>query len=216
MRLKNIREISIILTAFSVFLSLFPITPVFAADGKIGSVTRIENSAHLNRNGRPEILQIGASILLNDKIETGTDARLEVSFVDGTKLTMGADAKIMIDEYIYKPDQGVGRIFFNILNGSFRMITGNIAKLKNKDVAVQTQVAYVGVRGTDFFAGNALGKYGVLLFNGLITVRNDAGGRILSVPGTGVNVAGPDFLPSEVVPWGDKRVRAALHSVSFN
>lgn len=215
MRRKNIHEILLILVGFPLLLLLISISPVTAADVEIGSVIRLQNNVLLNRNGQSEALYVGASIQLNDKIETETDARLEILFVDGTKLTMGDNAKIMIDEYVFRPDQGIGRIFFNILKGSFRMITGNVAKLEKKEVAVQTPVAYVGVRGTDFFAGNALGKYGVLLFDGLITVRNDAGGRILSVPGTGVNVAGPDILPSEVIPWGEKRVRAALQSVSF-
>ncbi len=167
MQLGKKSRILFILVGFPFLFLLMSSLPALAADVAIGTATRLQSEVYLKRNGQSELLQIGTSILLNDRIETGTDARLELSFVDGTKLTMGANAKIIIDEYVFNPDQGIGRIFFNILNGSFRMITGNIAKLKKKDVAVQTQVAYVGVRemisSQEMHLGNMVFFYSMVL-----------------------------------------------------
>ncbi len=200
----------------SLTLICFLMTSFAAAeDLGVGTVTRLQNAAEIKTAGAAKKLALGALVQKNVTIETGNDTRLEITFKDGTKLMVGENARIKIDEYFYKPEKGIGKVIIDVLGGAFRMITGKIGKQSQNHVLARTQNAYIGVRGTDFFAGQALNAYGVLLIKGVITVRNDAGGRLLNTAGTGVNVSGPNSLPSEAVPWGEKRVKAALAAVSF-
>ena len=73
----------------------------------------------------------------------------------------------------------------------------------------------IGVRGTDFWAGPSRGQYGVLLLEGAISVTNPAGQRILTTPGTGVNLTSNGVPPSEVATWGTGRAAEALAAVAF-
>lgn len=200
----------------SLFVLGLSVTQSFAADLAIGTVTRLQNSIELTRAGQLLLVTSGTAIQADDVLQTGGNARLEITLIDGTKIIMGENAKATVDEYIFKLEQGVGTLLFDVLKGSFRLITGSLGNLQKKTITAKTQNAYIGIRGTDFFAGVALGKYGVLLFDGMIIVRNDAGGRILNTAGTGVNVLGPNITPSDVVPWGAGRVEDAVRSTSFN
>lgn len=186
-----------------------------AANPDVGSVTRLENDASIIRSGSEIPLEIGAAIKENDEITSGKDARVEITFTDGTNLRIGENARIGIDEYLYDPDNNVGNAIIGALQGPFRFITGKIGELKNKRIEVKSSLATIGIRGTDFWGGPSQGTYGVFLFEGTIVVFNAQGGRIVSVPGTGVDVDGADKAPTAAEAWGSARAEAALATVTF-
>jgi hypothetical protein len=214
--MENWMPEKLFLTISLVLFAVFFATPqVLAADSDIGTITRLQNSATVTREGRILELQVGAAIKENDGIKTGDDARVEVTFVDGTKLTIGANGIVVIDKFIFDPDDGVGAMLLRVLLGSFRFITGNIGRLERKQIEAQTRFGVIGVRGTDFWAGPSQNVYGVFLLDGAISVTNSAGGRVLNVPGTGVNLTSANELPGEVTIWGAARAQAALDAVAF-
>ncbi|MCF8466586.1 MAG: FecR family protein [Sneathiella sp.] len=184
-------------------------------DSEVGTVTRIQNSANVTRQGKFLELQVGAVVRENDEIQSGPDARVEITFTDGTKLTISENSVIAIDKFLFDPDADVGTILLRALQGPFRFITGNIGKLEKKQIEVQSRFGVIGVRGTDFWAGPSQNVYGVLLLKGIVTVFNREGGRILSVPGEGVNLKSANEPPGEVTVWGAARAQAALDTVAF-
>jgi ferric-dicitrate binding protein FerR (iron transport regulator) len=187
-----------------------------AADTAIGTVSRIEKNAIAIRAGDTYTLRISDLVFQKDRLETGTASRLEVTFNDGTRLIMGENTRLDLDTYVFDPELNAGSILVDVLNGAFRFVTGQLSALNDKSLMIKTRFAYIGVRGTDFFAGPALGKYGVLLLDGAVVVRNSGGERLLTEPRTGVNVISETERPSPVVPWGDGRIRAALEAVAFS
>jgi len=201
------------LTLFFLFLFVAAATDALAAG--VGSVTRQQSDVSVTRMGQTIPLAFDATIYENDDITTGTDARIEITFIDGTKLTIGENSRLVIDKFLFDPDNSVGTAILNAAKGPFRFITGKIGEMANKRVVVQNTFGTIGIRGTDFWGGPALGVYGVLLLDGTIVVRTDAGARILNVSGTGVNLTGSNVPPGEVAPWGQDRVNAALASISF-
>ena len=42
---------------------------------------------------------------MNDELSTGPKSHLEVTFSDDTKLTLGENAKVVIDRYVFNPDK---------------------------------------------------------------------------------------------------------------
>jgi hypothetical protein len=52
----------------------------------------------------------GASTQLSEPwcTEAGANARLEVTFVDNIKLTLGENARVVIDRYVDNPDRSIG------------------------------------------------------------------------------------------------------------
>ena len=153
----------------------------------LGAVTRVQNQAQIGS----ATAVVGCPVHMNDRLHTGTNARLEVTFNDSSVLTLGENANVAIDRYVYNPAKSTGELALNATRGAFRFAGGSIEKLQKKTVTVSTPVAAMAVRGTDFWAGPIDGKYGVLLLKGNVRVSNRAGAVTLSRPGWGTDIPLP-------------------------
>src|SRR6185312_15271332 len=60
------------------------------------------------KSSRPQVpsLPVGAPVHLKDELRTGANARLQVTFLNETQLTLGEHASVVIDRYVYDPDSG--------------------------------------------------------------------------------------------------------------
>ena len=112
---------------------------------------------------------------MNDRLITGPKARLEITFRDQTLLTLGENASVVIDRYVFNPREGTGEMAVNATQGAMRFITGKIGKLPDHTVNVVTPNAALAVRGTDFWVGPIEGKYGVLLMKGTVVPSGQPG-----------------------------------------
>ncbi|MDF2365810.1 FecR family protein [Sneathiella sp.] len=186
-----------------------------AANPDVGTVTRLQSDAKIIREGQTIPMEVGSVIRESDEINSENMARIEITFTDGTTLLIGENARIEIDEYLYDPGNNIGTAIISALQGPFRFITGKIGQLKDKRVEIKSSAGTIGVRGTDFWGGPSQGTYGVFLFEGVIVIFNAEGGRIVSTPGTGVDLDGIDKVPGEVTVWGASRAQAALATVTF-
>jgi hypothetical protein len=135
----------------------------------VGTVTRVENQARIG--GATAV--VGTPVHMDDEIRTGPKGRLEVTFRDQTLLTLGENAKVVIDRYVFNPSQGTGEMAVKATQGAMRFVTGRIGKLKDHNVTVVTPSAALAVRGTDFWVGPINGQYGVLLLKGKVMVSGD-------------------------------------------
>ena len=186
-----------------------------AAQEAIGVVSRIQGEANGTRGGAARPLGLNASVFLNETVVTGAAGRLEVAFKDNTMLTLGENAKLTLDRYVFNPAAGRGTIKFRIL-GAFRFLSGQVSKLARTDVSVTTSVATVGIRGTEFWGGPIDGQaLGVFLIDGTVRVSNAAGARILNRSGQGTNIATRGVAPGPVTLWPSDKVSRALATVTF-
>jgi hypothetical protein len=154
----------------------------------------------------------GSSVSFGDVLATEGGARLEIGFLDATTLTLGENAKLRIDRFVYAPRTTRTSVRLAAV-GAFRFVSGT--RGGDSDVAIVTPVATIGVRGTDFWAGPIDGAYGVLLLEGAVDVANGAGSATLDEPGEGVNIAGPGAAPGAVTQWPQDKVSRALSAVAF-
>src|SRR6185503_20244447 len=81
-----------------------------AAEDAIGSVSRIQGTSTAIVNGADAPLDLGSSVFLNQEVSTGDAARLELKFLDGTQLTLGEKAKMVLDTFVYNPAEGTGKL----------------------------------------------------------------------------------------------------------
>jgi hypothetical protein len=125
---------------------------------------------------------------MNDRLRTGANARMEVTFHDGTKLTLGENANVVIDRYVYNPAQSTGALALKSATGAMRFSTGKINQMRNKKVTVTTPYAALAVRGTEFWMGPIDGHYGTLLLKGKVAVRSAGGEVALDRPGWGTDI----------------------------
>jgi len=120
-------------------------------DTKVGTVTRIQSSAIAIQDAQPRILEVGSSIFINDIVSTGKDSRVEIRMIDDTVITLSARTQFVVMQYQF--DGQDGDALLRLISGTFRAVTGKIAKLENRPFRVATNVATIGVRGTEFWVG---------------------------------------------------------------
>jgi hypothetical protein len=189
--------------------------PSLAADVAIGSVTRIQGDAHWRAGNRDAPLFAGAPVFTNQRVVTGAAARLELTFDDGTRLTLGENAQMTLDTFVYDPGEGAGRLKAAV-KGAFRFVSGEVSRQPEAQVAVATPLATIGIRGTTFWGGPIDDQaLGVFLSEGMITVTNAAGTQTLDQPGQGTNIASPGEAPGNVTIWPQDKVDRALATVAF-
>jgi len=199
--------------AATLFLaSSFLFTAQAAEMDAAGSIVRAKNevtaSPSANDPARP--LAVGNPVFQNEIVKTGAQARAELRLADATSLSMGENATVRLDEFVYDKD---GSATINLVTGALRFISG--AKGHPGKLTIKTPVATIGVRGTDFWAGPIDGVYGVLLLNGKVDVTNSGGSVTLDAPRTGTLISVADIAPGPAVPWPDDRRVRALSKTDF-
>ena len=166
-------------------------------------------------SGATQALGLNASVFLNETVSTGAAARLELTFKDNTRLTLGENAKLMLYRYVFNPTAGRGTIRLKVV-GAFRFLSGQVSKLARSDVSVTTPIATVGIRGTEFWSGPIDDQaLGVFLIEGAVRVSNAAGAQILNRPGQGTNISRAGAAPGPVTFWPQDKVNRALATVTF-
>jgi hypothetical protein len=187
---------------------------IAAAPDTVGAVSRLQNEAHAIAAGMGvRFLDEGDAILFADTVETGPAARAELGFIDDTSLTLGERASLTIDTFVF--DRNSQRSLTTSVEGAFRFVSGQLSNGTDNTVTVQTPLAIISVRGTDFWGGPIDGAYGVFLIEGAVTVTTQGGEVTLDEPGTGTTITDAATPPGEVVVWPEEKVGRALAATSF-
>ena len=119
-----------------------------SAWAEIGSVTEASGTAIIKR-GRDTIqIAKGTQIKVNDKVET-KNGKVKIVFKDDTNVTVTESSSLVIDDFVYDPKSGAGKLGLKAAAGTVRYVSGSIAK-DPKNVKINTPTAAIAVRGTDF------------------------------------------------------------------
>lgn len=114
----------------------------------IGTVKTVNGDARLQRVKADIPATIGLAIEKNDSIVTGKDGSVGITFVDETMITVGPDAHVVIDDYLYAPADGKFSFVTSLMQGTLFYVSGLIAKTSPEAVTLATPDGTVGVRGT--------------------------------------------------------------------
>ena len=129
----------------SLIFCLFTAVPALA---DIGSVTEASGTAVIKRGKDTIQIVKGTEIKTNDKIET-KNGKVKIVFKDDTNVTVTESSTLVIDDFVYDPKSGAGKLGLKAAAGTVRYVSGAIAK-DPKNVKINTPTAAIAVRGTDF------------------------------------------------------------------
>jgi hypothetical protein len=85
------------------------------------------------------------SVYQNEIVQTGMESASELKFTDETRVSVGPNSTIVLDEFVYDPDPGEGTFALQVTEGVFRFFSGNMASSNYK---IESPTVTVGVRGT--------------------------------------------------------------------
>ena len=114
----------------------------------IGSVTESSGTAIIKRGKDTIQIVKGTEIKTNDKVET-KNGKVKIVFKDDTNVTVTESSSLIIDDFVYDPKSGSGKLGLKAAAGTVRYVSGSIAK-DPKNVKINTPTAAIAVRGTDF------------------------------------------------------------------
>ena len=120
----------------------------FSSWADIGSVTEASGTAVIKRGKDTIQIAKGTEIKINDKVET-KNGKVKIVFKDDTNVTVTESSSLVIDDFVYDPKSGAGKLGLKAAAGTVRYVSGAIAK-DPKNVKINTPTAAIAVRGTDF------------------------------------------------------------------
>ena len=91
---------------------LLPFNSRAMAAGQVGTVTQVQNQAQVG--SRTAV--VGTPVYMNNQLRTGANARLKITFSDGSDLTLGENARVVVDQFVYNPSKSKGWPHRNSLN----------------------------------------------------------------------------------------------------
>lgn len=116
----------------------------------IGRVKRFEGVAWIERGGAKITPQAGTVLLQQDKLVTGKNGRISVTFADNTRFSAGPNSNIALNKFSFDRATHKGEFETMINRGSVAIVSGQIAKENPKKMTVRTPTSVLGVRGTRF------------------------------------------------------------------
>src|SRR3990167_6250350 len=129
-----------------------------AAAQRIGVAAAVAGAVKAFPREKPvgRVLGSGQPLFLHEKVTTGPGGRLQILLLDETTFTIGPNAEIVLDEFVYDPAGGKGAVAATISKGAFRFITGKVARRDPASMKVKSGATTIGIRGT-MVAGSTLG-----------------------------------------------------------
>ena len=174
-----------------VLVSILLLISVHNAHGGVGKVTEQSGPTEIVRNKNSIPSKVGSGVEMNDTIVTAK-AKAKLTFEDNTTVNITEQSKLVVDDFVYDPNKGSGKLAMKVVMGTARYASGQIAKSNPQNVAVNTPTATVAVRGTDFsMTVDELGRSLIMLLpscdkkacvTGAISVKNDAGEVFMDQP----------------------------------
>jgi len=123
--------------------------------GKAGEITLVLGRANItDSDGQSSQLVRGALVFVGDRIETASNGHVHVRFVDQALLSVRPNSVLEVESYEFDPaNPRDSSIKINLEEGVARAISGEASKAARERFRLNTPVAAIGVRGTDFVVG---------------------------------------------------------------
>jgi hypothetical protein len=127
-------------------------SPLLAQANSVGINAAIRNKVQIRgaatKKMRPAVLR--ERVFLNDEVNTGAASQLQILLLDRTTFTVGANARVAVDRFVYDPAANSRSTGVSVTRGAFRFMSGRSLGRPSGPVSVRTPVATIGVRGTIF------------------------------------------------------------------
>lgn len=125
----------------------------FAADAStVGQVSLLIGEARVVRaDGSQERLQRGSRIHVGDRVETSANGHVHMRFVDNAAISVRPESILEVQAYRYDAQSPQSsEIRLRVEKGTSRSISGAATDVDKSRFRLNTPIAAIGVRGTDF------------------------------------------------------------------
>lgn len=164
--------------ALAAVVALTVVAAPAQAQQVVGISSAVQNDVRIRKPGAPlpRPVALRQRIALADQVQTGAKSQLQVLLLDKSVFTVGANARLTIDRYVYDPNRGTRSMSATVARGAFRFMSGR--RTNGGSSTINTPVAAIGIRGT--MVDGVVGE------NAALIAANEpgVGGRVRSDPET--------------------------------
>ncbi|MBY0581757.1 MAG: FecR domain-containing protein [Sphingomonas sp.] len=142
---KSLGRAAIISVAFSAMLAS---TSGFAQT--VGVNASVINDVRMTTEANPTIHRAAVKerVSLGNDIVTGGGSVLQVLLLDRTSFTVGSNARIKVDRFVYDPSRSASAVGLSVTKGAFRFMSGKSLHANPGQSSIKTPIATIGIRGT--------------------------------------------------------------------
>jgi hypothetical protein len=194
-RVSLVRAALLGATALSLFSA--PVT-IGDAAAKVG-VTSATDGDPLGKPPQQaeRVLRIGIDVQANELITTNENDRAHLLFLDGSSLTVGPNAQLTIDRFVFDPTTKTGELAINASKGVLRLVGGKISK--GSPITITTPSSTIGIRGgITILDVKANQTDSTFVFGKDMTVRGGGQTQVATRPGSMIvtNFGSPPGMPT--------------------
>ena len=167
------------------------------AYAKVGEVIFTVGEAKLE--GSSELIKRGEAVEVGQAIVTGTNGHVHIRFNDDAFVSVRPNSVLKIERYVYDASEPKNnQVKFTLEKGTSRLITGKAGQANKQGFRLNTPVAAIGIRGTDFI------------------VQADGENARVAVQQGGVTIAplGQDCAAQALGPCGGNKARDLVGSLN--
>jgi hypothetical protein len=179
-----------------------------ASTTPVGDVEAVQEHAY----GTPpaaarETKHRGDGVVYQETLETLRKSGMLVKFNDGSKLTLGANSKVMVDSFVYAPGDAGSKALISIPAGALRYVTGAMPK---GQTTIDTPTATMVLRGTNVKILTDGSNTLLVVDEGSVSVHNKQTGEdtvveegdSVQISSTGINSTDEDDTGDPAVDHG--------------
>lgn len=117
-----------------------------AAPQVVGIAATVVNDVRIKGAASPQFRPAAdrQRVALADQVQTGRSSRLQLLLLDKSHFTVGANARLTIDRFVYDP--AGGSLTASVAKGAFRFMSGRGGS--GRQAAIKSPAATIGIRGT--------------------------------------------------------------------
>ncbi|EIJ43852.1 FecR protein [Beggiatoa alba B18LD] len=136
---------------FVVLLSLYCLQTSVMASTTVGKVEALRGQVSLITSDTKQLsLNAGSTFNAGDTIRTGNDGIARLMMIDKGKFAIYEKSELKIQGYNYQATQATqDKSVVHLTEGSFRFLTGLMGKRSPNQVTYETEIATLGIRGTE-------------------------------------------------------------------
>ncbi len=137
---------------WAILMAALALVPAVALGGgdQIGYVKMLSGAASVvsvdDRVSRP--LRVAAPIHEGDRVETGRDGQIGITFSDNTRITLGPESSVVIVRFVFVPAERKYGFVLRLIYGTLQYLSGLTEKLAPETMSIETPGSTVAVRGT--------------------------------------------------------------------
>lgn len=138
----------------------------------VGQVSLIIGDARVTRLDGSQIqLRQGNDVFVGDRVQTGANGHVHLRFVDRGAVSVRPDSVLEVQAYTFDPSHPQSNeVRLRIENGTARSISGAATEADKSRFRLNTPIAAIGVRGTDFIVQASSDQVRAVVAQGAITV----------------------------------------------